>query len=257
MNRKSMPRSRGTTELERTNARALHEQLSDRLRADLVSAGSADGQISTEKEIGRTYRLSRSTVRRAIRTLVEQGALVRRQGKGTFLARPRPRITYEIDRFGPFMAAFSDANEKVSVSLLDFTWCTGDRVPKELGTGHAALVYERLYETAKIAHALIQVALPAHLGERVSRADASSMGIYQILQDRLGVTPVAANFNISSELPDLRLAQRLRISPTTPLLILERISYDNHGTIVERTVHHLLPEVYKLKVNAKNRGAVG
>jgi GntR family transcriptional regulator len=255
MTRKSMAHSHGATTLKRTNARALHEQLSDRLRADLASARSADGQIGTEKEIGRTYGLSRSTVRRAIQTLVEEGALVRRQGKGTFLARPKPRITYAIDRFGPFMAAFSDADEAVSVRLLDFTWCTGERVPKQFGAENTALIYERLYESANFAHALIQVALPGRLGERISRADASAMGIYQILQHKLGITPVAASFNISSELPDLRLAQRLGISPTTPLLILERVSYDRHEAVVERTMHHLLPEVYKLHVNAKNHAS--
>ncbi len=255
MPRKSMPNSHRATALERTNARALHEQLSDRLRADLASACSADGRIGTEKEIGSAYRLSRSTVRRAIRTLVEEGALVRRQGKGTFLARPKPRITYAIDRFGPFMAALTEANETVSVRLLDFTWCTGERVPKQFGSENAALIYERLYETANIAHALLQIALPGRLGERISRADASAMGIYQILREKLGIDPVAASFNISSELPDLRLAQRLGISPTTPLLTLERISYDRHDVIVERTMHHLLPDVYKLNVNARNHAS--
>jgi len=196
-------------------------------------------------------------VRRAIQTLVDEGALVRRQGKGTFLARAKPRITYEIDRFGPFMAAFSDSKENVSVSLLSFAWSTGDRVPSEFGAEKTALIYERLYQTANIPHALIEIAVPGPLGERVSRADAASMGIYQILRDRLGITPVAASFSISSELPDQHLAQRLRISPTTPLLVLERVSYDRHDLPVERTTHHLLPDVYKLSVNAKNPSHTG
>lgn len=248
---KSTARSGDTVRLDRDNARALHEQLSDRLRAELVSASRPDDQIPTEKEIGRTYGLSRITVRRAIQTLVEEGVLIRRQGKGTFLARPKPRIVYEIDRFGPFMAAFAESEEKVSVTLLDFAWVTGAQVPKEFEGEETALIYVRLYETAGVPHALLQLALPGRFGDKVSRADASSMGIYQILRDRVGVTPVRASFNIRSELPDASLAQGLRISHTTPLLVLERVSYDATDAVIERTVHHLLPEVYTLNVNVK------
>jgi GntR family transcriptional regulator len=71
------------------------------------------------------------------------------------------------------------------------------------------------------------------------------------LREKVGVEPYRASFNISSELPDHTLATRLKVSPTTPLLSLERISYDAKGEALERTVHHLLPEVYKLSVNVR------
>lgn len=240
--------------LDRDNARALHEQLSDRLRTELLSSRQPDEQIPTEKEIGEVFGLSRITVRRAIQTLVEQGALVRRQGKGTFVARPKPRIVYHIDRFGPFMAAFSDTDEKVSVELLNFAWVQGEKVPRAFKGERSALAYDRLYETDGFPHALICVTLPGRLGERVARADASSMGVYQILQERLSVPPVRANVDISSELPDVSLARKLRVSPSSPLLRIERVSYDRKGTAIESTTHHLLPEVYRLSVNLRAKG---
>jgi GntR family transcriptional regulator len=70
------------------------------------------------------------------------------------------------------------------------------------------------------------------------------------LQERLGVSPVQAAFTLTTELPTPLLAQRMRVSPTTPLLMLERISRDANGHIIERSIHHLLPEVYKLRVSA-------
>lgn len=240
-----------TMELNRDHARALHEQLSDRVRAELVKARRPGDQIPTEEEIGRIYGLSRVTVRRAIQTLVDQGVLIRRQGKGTFVAQPKPHIVYEIDRFGPFIAAFAASGESVSAKLLDFAWVTGPEVPAGLGPQGSALVYERLYETDGTPHASLRIALPANLGKNVSREDAASMGIYQILQEKLGVNPVRASFEIGTQLPNALLAQRLRISPTTPLLLLERVTYDNNDSVLEHTVHYLLPEVYKLSVNVK------
>jgi GntR family transcriptional regulator len=250
MKRESIPSFGETVELRREDPRALHEQLSTRLRAEFLSAYPPGHQIPTEEAICQTYNLSRVTVRRAIQTLVDQGLLIRRQGKGTFLAQPRPRITYEIDRLGPFMDAFAASGEQVTARLVGFDWGDESKVPACFAPAKSVLLYERVYETAGSPHGCLQIALPAHLGERVSRADAASKGVYTILRE-MDVEPYRASFNISSELPDQALAARLGVSLTTPLLSLERISFDTKGQAIERTVHHLLPEVYKLSVNVR------
>jgi len=242
------PALAGAAELRREDPRALHEQLSAQLRAAFLSAYPPGQQIPTEEAICQAYNLSRVTVRHAIQTLVDQGLLIRRQGKGTFLAPPRPRITYEIDRLGPFMDAFAASGEQVTARLVGFRWSDEKQVPPSLAPATSVLLYERVYETAGSPHGCLQIALPPHLGERVSRADAESKGVYTILRE-MGVEPHRASFNISSELPDQTLAARLGVSLTTPLLSLERISYDSNEAAIERTMHHLLPEVYRLSVN--------
>jgi GntR family transcriptional regulator len=248
-------KSRTTTgeaaNLRRGDPRALHEQLSARLRTEFLATHPPGEQLPTEEAICQTYGLSRVTVRRAIQTLVDQGLLIRRQGKGTFIAPPRPHITYEIDRLGPFMDAFAASGEQVTAHLVDFYWGTEKQVPECFAPAESVLLYERLYETGGTPHGFLQIAIPPHLGERISKADTACLGVYQILRERLGVEPYRASFNISSALPDHILAGRLGVSPTTPLLSLERISYDAKGEAVERTIHYLLPEVYKLSVNVQ------
>lgn len=237
--------------LRRGDPRALHEQLSARLRTEFLANHQPGEQLPTEEVICQTYNLSRVTVRRAIQTLVDQGLLIRRQGKGTFIAPPRPHITYEIDRLGPFMDAFAGSGEQVTAHLVDFYWGTEKQVPECFAPADSVLLYERLYETGGTPHGILQIAIPPHLGERISKADTECIGVYQILRERLGIEPHRASFNISSALPDQVLAGRLGVSPTTPLLALERVSYDARGTALERTMHYLLPEVYKLSVNVQ------
>jgi GntR family transcriptional regulator len=253
MKSESIPSTSEIGDLRRDNPRALHEQLSARLRSEFLSAYPPGHQIPTEEAICQTYGLSRVTVRRAIQTLVDQGLLIRRQGKGTFLAQPRPRITYEIDRLGPFMDAFATSDEEVHAHLIDFYWGTEKQVPACFAPAKSVLLYERLYETGGYPHGFLQIAIPAHLGEHISRADTAQIGVYQILKEKVGVEPHRASFNISTELPDSTLAARLGVSSTTPLLSLERISYDVKGVVLERTIHHLLPDVYKLSVNVRAR----
>jgi GntR family transcriptional regulator len=76
--------------LEKTSRSPLYLQLMQRIRND-IGAGvyPAGGRIPSEQELCETYGVSRVTVRKAILDLVHEGLLVRRQGKGTFVAGQR------------------------------------------------------------------------------------------------------------------------------------------------------------------------
>jgi DNA-binding GntR family transcriptional regulator len=76
--------------LEKNSQSPLYLQLMQRIRND-ISEGvyPAGGRIPSEQELCETYSVSRVTVRKAILDLVHEGLLVRRQGKGTFVAGQR------------------------------------------------------------------------------------------------------------------------------------------------------------------------
>lgn len=236
--------------LNRSDARTLHEQLSDMLRPRLIEHAKPGDKILTEDEICRTYQLSRVTVRRAIQTLVDQGLLVRRQGKGTFVTGGRPKVVYEINRIAPFMKVFETAGESTDVRLLDWEWLSKNSIPTCFPEETRALNYKRLYYTRQYPHALLQICVPSAIGDRITRRDATSFGIYEILKKRLKLVPTHVDFSIGTELAGARLAPLLEVSPTAPLLVLERLSRDRAGKTIERTVHYLLPDVYKLHVSA-------
>src|SRR3954453_9337275 len=69
--------------------RPKHAQLTDVL-ADLATKElGPDVAIPSERELMSRYDVSRSTVRKAIESLIADGLLHRIAGKGTFVARPR------------------------------------------------------------------------------------------------------------------------------------------------------------------------
>ncbi|MCF3948318.1 UTRA domain-containing protein [Acidiphilium iwatense] len=159
-------------------------------------------------------------------------------------------MIYEIDKFGPFTDAFLAAGENVAITVVDFGW-KKEGIPDIFrGTADEVLCYSRLYETGGTHHALIQVTLPPRLGERVSRADTASMGVYELLRSKLRVEPFRADFEISSQLPNAALGGMLKISSTTPILVLERISYDQENDPIEQTIHYLIPTAYRIKTSA-------
>ena len=63
----------------------LYDLLLDQIRSGVYPPGS---KIPSEEELCKTYDLSRVTVRNALGRLVDDNILVKRHGKGTFVATP-------------------------------------------------------------------------------------------------------------------------------------------------------------------------
>src|SRR4051812_5643689 len=105
---------------------SIHQQLAERLRAQ-VSQMTPDSQIPTENELVSRYGVSRTTVRRALSGLVEEGLLVRRQGAGTFVA-PR-RIVHPLDQLRPFISIFASVGKRPEGQILRFEWANKPQLP--------------------------------------------------------------------------------------------------------------------------------
>ncbi len=90
--------------LEKKSQNPLYQQLMRRLQND-VAAGAypPGGRIPSEQVLCDTYGVSRVTVRKAMLDLVQEGLLVRKQGKGTFVADAR------LKRDLQHITSFSDA----------------------------------------------------------------------------------------------------------------------------------------------------
>lgn len=74
------------SELDAASSDPLYQQVVDDIKRDIASGLYLPGErIPTEIELGDIYRISRITVRRAVKELVKEGLLIKRQGKGTFV----------------------------------------------------------------------------------------------------------------------------------------------------------------------------
>jgi GntR family transcriptional regulator len=237
-----------TAELERNSARSLYEQIVDRLRQHVVDA-RGDAQLPTEDDLTRLYHVSRSTVRKAIEQLVDEGLLVRRRGKGTFISRPLPSIVHPIDRVPAFYDTFRQIGEDFHTEVTAFYWDNS-------GTGSAALAdwerpllnIKRRYVSRGVPHAMTHIALPASIGRRITYDDISSTPIYEVLRGKLGLSLQRAEFLVSCRQPSVEIAEALEISQSGFLLVLDRITRDDAGRPVESMTHFLRPDVYKLSV---------
>lgn len=77
-------------QLKESSALPLYGQVKNMILTEIQTGKRKAGeQIQTELELAETYGVSRVTVRRALEELVNEGYLIKRQGKGTFVNRPK------------------------------------------------------------------------------------------------------------------------------------------------------------------------
>lgn len=97
-------------QLENDSIVPLYEQVFQRLKHD-IEAGrySETGRLPIEADLADMYEVSRITVRRAVNELVEQGLVEKKQGKGTFITKPK------ISRNMKKLQSFSEICEQIGV----------------------------------------------------------------------------------------------------------------------------------------------
>lgn len=90
--------------LKRNKAAPMHQQLKEKLAAMIESGEYVQGaRIPSENELSSKYKISRVTVRKALATLVEEGLLVKRQGMGAFVEKPK--LKQKVIQFESFSTA--------------------------------------------------------------------------------------------------------------------------------------------------------
>jgi len=104
--------------LEKGSQNPLYQQLMRRLKNDIVAGVyPAGGRIPSEQALCAAYGVSRVTVRKALLDLVQDGLLLRRQGKGTFVADAR--LTRDLQHVTSFTDACTRMGRRASSRLVD------------------------------------------------------------------------------------------------------------------------------------------
>ncbi|WP_234966902.1 GntR family transcriptional regulator [Olsenella urininfantis] len=84
-----MPRARMSARFDRTEGELLYVQVSDFVREKIYSKDwGVNEPIPSEHELMGMLDLSRGTVQKGIRQLVDEGLLVQQRGRGTFVVQP-------------------------------------------------------------------------------------------------------------------------------------------------------------------------
>lgn len=234
-------------QLDRKSARTLYEQLTLELREGLLSQFKVGEKIPTEDALVKRYQTSRSTVRRAIKDLVDDGILVRRQGKGTFVTRRMPKIVHEMDVLRPFYHTFREHGEAPSSEITAFAWCQRAEMPAGLGAQYeSALFFRQVYRSAGLAHVVADVFLAPWIGDAVSRKTLEERPVFELYPDLTAGAPLTSRFTISCGATPGDVLEILDLSSGAVTLVMQRDTAAADGRMIDHAKLYLRADVYSI-----------
>ncbi|SCG39547.1 GntR family transcriptional regulator [Micromonospora coxensis] len=229
-----------------------HEALYTALRAEIGADLRPHDPLPSERELVARFGVSRATVRQAIGRLEEEGLVYRAQGAGTFVADPAT-ISKSLA-----LTSFSEdmRNRRLTPDsrLLDLTVASASvQVARDLAVSPGADVVHvrRLRLADSLPMCLEEVWLPA---ERIGDLDASVIAgsLYEALAER-GVRPHHADQVIAATVVDAEQARLLQVAPYSPALRVDRVTYDESGTAVERAESIYRADRYDFRITVTRR----
>jgi GntR family transcriptional regulator len=206
----------------------LYQQIKLLLAKSLQAGEWQPGQaIPSEMELAARYSVSQGTVRKAIDEMATENRLVRRQGKGTFVASHAEQATqYRFLR----LVADDGSAPALHRRLLD---CRRMRAPAnvqaalQLKPGDVAVQVRRLLLDADKPVVLDDLWLPGTPFKRLTAEKLSQWQgpLYRLFEAEFAVHMIRADERLRAVGASAEDAALLEVAAGTPLLSVERIAY--------------------------------
>lgn len=231
----------------------LYQQIKALILGSLQAGEWKPGEaIPSENDLAARFKVSQGTVRKAIDELASENLLVRRQGKGTFVA------THHEDRVHfRFLRLVPDNGEPhyPKSKILD---CKRLRAPTEIAklldlkAGDAVVQIERILFFSEEATVYEEIWLPGTTfkGLTTERLVDWRGPMYALFETEFATHMVRATERLRAVAADELSAKHLGIEIGTPLLAVERVSFTYGERPVEvrkavylTSTHHYLNEL--------------
>lgn len=209
----------------------LYVALADRLRKDIeLGTYAAGDRMPSEPSLCESTGYSRSTVRKALQLLVDQGYVTRSQGKGTFVSDLSQRAS-AISRMKPTFLSYTEnvrslggVPETKTVDIRTTTPTQG--LMEFFGIGEE----DELFEVTRLRSAdgdplcLETIWLPMTYADLTGTELNGSL--YQALKERYGVEPTNGTKSIGICYATTREAFQLNVERGEALMLIEDRVYD-------------------------------
>jgi GntR family transcriptional regulator len=217
----------------------LYQQIKGLILQSLQSGEWKPGEaIPSEMDLAARYRVSQGTVRKAIDELAAENLVVRRQGKGTFVAtHAEQHVQYRFLRLMPDSGDIAGEGP-AQRTILE---CKRTRASAEIArllalrTGDTVVQARRVLAFQGVPTILEDLWLP---GAPFKGITAEQMAEYQgptyaMFEVEFGVRMVRAEEKVRAVAADAQSAALLKVPVGTPLLSVERLAYTYNDAPME------------------------
>jgi GntR family transcriptional regulator len=221
----------------------LYAQVKDRLVRRLIDGTWQPGQmIASEMELARQIGVSQGTIRKALDSMTTDNLLVRRQGRGTYVAEPEEsRILFRYFR----LVADTGERKFPSSQVLNLKreQATADEC-NALAIGSKSNIwrFERVRMINDTPLLVETISLPVSRFPGFDKIDSVPNNVYRLYSERWGLTIARAIEQLKAISASPEDASILACKPAAPLLRIFRIAYDLEDNPVELRVSRCLTD---------------
>jgi len=206
----------------------LYRQIKSLILQALDSGEWQPGEaIPSETELAARFSVSQGTVRKAIEEMAAENLLVRRQGKGTFVASHNdPRAFFRFLRLVPLSGDIEPAK---SIPLECWRAKAGPEAARvlRLKLGEPITIVRRVLEFSAKPLVVDEIYLPGEIfaGLTLDVLKESHVSLYSLFEMRFGVRMIRAEERLRAVAADRSSAELLHVAEGSPLLSVERTSF--------------------------------
>ncbi len=206
----------------------LYRQIKALILQALESGEWRPGQaIPSEQELAARFSVSQGTVRKAIDEMAADNLLVRKQGKGTYVASHNdPRALFRFLRLVPVDGELSSPQ---SIPLDCWRAKAGQEASRMLAIepGAPIIIVRRLLKFASKPVVIDEIYLPGEVfqGLTAETLQGWNGSLYSLFESRFGIRMIRAQERIRAVAADRGASEALKLPEGTPLLSVERVTY--------------------------------
>ncbi len=221
--------------MEEAKYKQIEQDVRDKISNEQLKVGDA---IDTEQHLAEQYGVSKLTVNKALSQLAREGLIQRVRGKGSFVSSKKgDTLIAERDNYSLSKNLIRDGM-KPSSKLLKYEVIDSDRVPAVAKTMHLKKniklhYFSRVHYADGVPIAISEnyVSIKALSVLDVTCLDNGSFWTYYL--ENCLQKPVKRTCNMSAVLSDdKQILEMLNITPNTPLLSENHVSYNSRGEII-------------------------
>lgn len=208
------------------------------LKQKIVDGAFSDMRLPDERSLSASYHVSRSSVKRALAMLAQQGIIFKKRGSGTFInplyLKNQSLFRYEGNNLG-ITDSLRLNKKKQGIKLLDYQVVpASDEIKQDLFLNDNDFVYQikRLRLIGDQAFMIETGFIPIKITPTLS-PDIVRGSIFNYLQDQVGKTVSKSFMTITVSPSTSNDQQYLHLKPTEPVGIISGIFFLDDGTPFE------------------------
>jgi len=232
----------------------LQYQLRNKILENIQTKVWAPGeQIASERELCDEYGVSRITVREVIKGLVQEGYLVRKQGKGTFVSMPK----FEHELSSDYSLSLELEKTGVDNSFILISFQQVKATPMLMS--HFKLkINDPIYELTRVRHiggelfAWERSYIPLEYLGNATEDDINRDGLYMTIFHSCGLMAEEAEVEVEAKNCPAEIATQLQIKKNKAVIYLTRVT-SAKDQIIEFCESYIVSDKYKYKYKQKVR----